>query len=108
MSYAGERIARRRKALGISQEELAAAIGTNQKQISRYENGHNAPTAEVLVAMARSLDTTTDWLLGLSDFEERPLRGENDLNEDERELIRIYRSKPPSKRRQVVDIARVV
>jgi len=108
MSNAGERIARRRKTLGISQEELAALIGTNQKQISRYENGHNDPTADVLIAMARALETTADWLLGLSDVEERPLRGVTDLNEDERELILIYRSKPASKRRQVVDIARVV
>lgn len=108
MSIQAERIRARRQQLGITQEDLAETVGTSQRQISKYENGHNDPTADVLAALARALDTSTDWLLGLTSNPERPLRGESDLNDEERELILIYRSKPPSRRRQVVEIARVV
>jgi transcriptional regulator with XRE-family HTH domain len=108
MSIQATRIRERRQKVGMTQEELADRIGTNQRQISKYENGHNDPTADVLAALARALDTTTDWLLGLTDTPERPLRTEADLNEDERELLLIYRSKPAARRKQVVEIAKVV
>lgn len=108
MSILANRVRERRRQLGMSQEELAALIGSSQRQISKYENGLNDPTGDVLVALAHALDTSADWLLGLSNTAERHLDGESDLNADERELILIYRSKPASKRRQVVEIARVV
>jgi len=92
----------------MTQEELAELIGTNQRQISKYENGYNDPTADVLAGLARALDTTSDWLLGLTDVAERPLRTEMDLNEDERELIKLYRSKPTEKRRQAIEVLKVI
>lgn len=104
----GDRIAVRRKQLQLSQEQLAQMIGTNQKQISRYENDQNDPTADVVAALANALDTTTDWLLGLTDNPERPMRGETDLNDDERELLKLYRSKTLPGRKQIINIARVV
>jgi transcriptional regulator with XRE-family HTH domain len=50
----GERIRRRRKALGISQHELAAKCGTHQTTISRREHG-TEPTYAELRAIARAL-----------------------------------------------------
>lgn len=101
------RIAERRKELGISQEELAAAIGTNQRQISRYERGDNDPTGEVLISLADALDTTIDFLVGRSANPLRPLRNENDLDDVEREAITVLRSKPPTDRKRVVEIMRL-
>lgn len=108
MGYPGDRIALRRQQLRLSQEELANEIGSSQKQVSRYENGHNDPTSEVLVKFARALDTTTDWLLGLTDNPERSLRDEGDLSPDERELLEIYREKPIEKRRQMRNVAKAL
>lgn len=70
MSIVGERIRDRRVQIGLSQEQLAHAIGSHQKQISRYEKGENDPTAEVVIRIAKALQTTPDWLLGFDDLEE--------------------------------------
>ena len=37
----GEKIKRRRRKLGISQEELAETLGVTYQQVQRYENGTN-------------------------------------------------------------------
>lgn len=92
----------------MSQEELALSIGTNQRQISMYENDKNSPTGEVLIAMADVLDTTVDYLLGRSDITDRPLRGMFDLDDIEREAIKVLRSKPREQRPKIVEIMRMV
>jgi ribosome-binding protein aMBF1 (putative translation factor) len=45
----------RRKALGLSQKDLAAASGIDQADISRIEHGHANPTFGTLNALARAL-----------------------------------------------------
>lgn len=47
----GELISRR-KALGLSQAELAQKSGNKQQVISRIENKENSPTLKTLVAIA--------------------------------------------------------
>lgn len=105
MSPTSSRIAERRRQLGISQEDLADILGTHQRQISRYETGQNDPTAEVLAAIARALNTTPDWLLGFTE-NLKPLQ--QILSEDERQLLEIYRGKPAETRRKVLEVARVL
>jgi transcriptional regulator with XRE-family HTH domain len=53
-----------RKARGITQVELAKALGTTQRVISYYETGAPLPSADFLVALAHALRVTTDELLG--------------------------------------------
>lgn len=108
MISVGRRIAGRRTALSISQEELAARIGSSQKQISRYETDSNLPSAETIVAISEALDTTTDFLLGRTDDPARPLRSASDPDTEELQLLEIYRQKTPEKRRQIVEVARVL
>ncbi len=40
-----------RKALGLSQVDLAAKLGVNQATISRFENGDLTPNARTLLAL---------------------------------------------------------
>lgn len=94
----GLRIAERRKRLELSQEELAYRIGTNQRQVSRYERGANDPTGEVLVKIADALDTTIDYLMGRTSTPDRDSHSQNDLSEDEAEIIRLIRRAKPEKR----------
>lgn len=107
MNVLGERIAQRRKELGMSQEDLALLMQTHQRQISRYETGQNDPTVRVLIAIAQALDTTPTWLLGLSDNPERPLTEDN-LTEDERTLLELFRSKEPTRRHSILEILKLV
>lgn len=108
MSTLGSRIKLRRVELGLNQTELANLLHTDQKQISKYENDKQEPTAGVLLNLARELETTADWLLGLTELVERPLRGEGDLDDEEVKLIEIYRAKNPRERQKMMEIARVV
>lgn len=59
----GERLKQLRQEHGWSQADLAAKIGTDPGQISRYENGKMTPSAEAVVRLAQILDVTTDYLL---------------------------------------------
>jgi transcriptional regulator with XRE-family HTH domain len=101
------RIRERRNELDMSQEELAVLINSSQKQVSKYETGINDPTADVLNLLADALDTTVDYILGRTDYPERPLRGEFDLDEIEREAIKILRSKKRAERERIVEIMKL-
>jgi transcriptional regulator with XRE-family HTH domain len=61
----GKRLIALRKARGITQVELAKALGTTQRTISYYENEAGLPTVALLGKIARALSVTTDELLGL-------------------------------------------
>ncbi len=63
----GERIRRRRMALGWNQGRLAEEAQMPQGHISRFEHGQYVTiNPEKLVAIAKALGVTTDWLLGLT------------------------------------------
>lgn len=59
----GERIKSLREKRGLTQQDLAKAIGSEWTQISRYERDINFPTADRVVALARALRTTPNALL---------------------------------------------
>lgn len=59
-----EYLARRRKALGLSQEELAAQIGVSRQAVSKWETGDVVPDLNRLLALAEALDTSLDALCG--------------------------------------------
>jgi len=90
MSLLAKRIRSRRKTLQLNQESLAELIGTNQGQVSKYENGDNVPSSEVLAALAQALETSADWLLGLSQ-EIQPDLNETDLSPKEQEAVSAWR-----------------
>jgi transcriptional regulator with XRE-family HTH domain len=90
MSVQAQRLRERRKALGMSQQQLAKQIGSNQAQISKYEQGDSDPTAEALAELSRALDVASDWLLGLTD-ELAPCLNETDLSAQERRAVNDWR-----------------
>ena len=46
-----------RKASGLSQEELAKAIGTSQSRISKWEHGEETPRIQALDRIAKATGT---------------------------------------------------
>jgi transcriptional regulator with XRE-family HTH domain len=52
----GERIRARRTELGLTQEQLADALGVSYQQIQKYETGANRISAGRLFEIARKLD----------------------------------------------------
>lgn len=60
----GERLVALRKARGLTQVQLAEAIGSTQRAISYYENEASYPPAPVVADLAGGLGVTIDELMG--------------------------------------------
>lgn len=58
----GANIQRAREAAGLTQEELAEAIGKQQPTISRWEMGVSSPPYSVLIRLAQALDVDVVYL----------------------------------------------
>jgi transcriptional regulator with XRE-family HTH domain len=90
MALQVKRLRERRQALRISQKTLAGLIGTNQGQISKVETGESAPSSDLLAELARVLEVSADWLLGLSDEMNCEVM-QADLNATELEAVSAWR-----------------
>lgn len=64
----GERIARLRKEKGMTQEQLASALGISSPAVSKWETDSSYPDITLLCSLARALGTNVDYLLA---YEER-------------------------------------
>lgn len=64
MNAIGDNIKAARKALRMSQDALAEAIGANRVTISKYENGIYLPSVPALERLAVALHTTPEELFG--------------------------------------------
>ena len=59
----GPRIAALRREAGWSQAELAARLQVSPSAMGMYEQGRREPPVDLLVALARELGVSTDFLL---------------------------------------------
>lgn len=100
----GNKIKERRELLGISQTDLAEALGTSQNQVSRYERGASDPTSEMLLKLASALGTSPNWLTGFGEDE----ANSSGLDEEELELLLLYRAKSPESKQKIRDVVRVL
>lgn len=50
----------------LSQDQLARMIGVNKSTIAHYEGGLKLPSLPKLIALARTLKVSTDYLLGIN------------------------------------------
>lgn len=74
-----------REKQGKSQVNVAVHVGIAQEMISAYEAGKNLPSADKLIKLAKYLDTSTDYLLGLTN-DPTPIRLFNRSNLTETEI----------------------
>lgn len=58
-----EHLRERRRALGLTQKELAELLGYSEKAVSKWENGCGMPPAVMLPKLAATLETTMEELL---------------------------------------------
>lgn len=87
------------KELGILAKKVSDDTGISNGNISDWKNGRSMPTAIKLDILANYLDCSVDYLLGRTDnisiYE--PFTSQSEvlqpiLNEDEQDILRIYRS----------------
>ncbi|KMZ53128.1 helix-turn-helix domain-containing protein [Dorea sp. D27] len=82
----GQLIARRRKAVGLTQKELAARLGVTNKAVSKWETGGGLPDVGMLKQLCQILEISVDELL---DGEQRGTGGgSNDRGIADEEEVR--------------------
>lgn len=62
MNTFAARLLQARSAAGLTQKELADAVGVSTVQLSRYEGGKSTPRPRVMAQLAIALGVNTQWL----------------------------------------------
>lgn len=63
----GDRIIFLRNELNLSQKELADKVNINNSVLSRIESNKRPIRDDELISLAKTLDTSIDYILGISD-----------------------------------------
>lgn len=99
----GLRIREARKLAGYpTQESLALALRTNygfktdRPMVSKWESGKQIPEMYTIKCLAELCEVSTDYLCGKA--EKPTLSSEDGLNEEEAELVRLYKAASPALR----------
>jgi len=110
MKQVGQRIADRRKRLGLTQQRMADALHVSFQAVSKWENGSSLPDVTLLAPIARLLQTSVDALLGhqpapATDYEQRYQNEEYYWGvQPNRLCYEILQRKPPIRPLRVLDI----
>jgi transcriptional regulator with XRE-family HTH domain len=115
--HVGKRLRRRRRLLGLTQQQLAEAMGIRFQQIQKYECGANRVTASRLYELAVALNVPVNYFYeGLSQQSppgpgngpaDRDLIAADVLSQKETlELIRAYYKLGERPRRRLLDLAK--
>ncbi len=70
--YIGKRIQEVRTEKGLKQDYIATELRINRPNISKYETGETAIPLDILKKISKILDTSTDYLLGLTECKKAP------------------------------------
>ncbi|MEJ2816399.1 helix-turn-helix transcriptional regulator [Caulobacter sp. CCG-8] len=111
--HVGKLIRARRRAIGMSQDELAPAIGVSFQQVQKYELGSNRVSASKLFAIAQALGVPVGTFF--ADLEEAGADlsvlsefGDFLVLNGAAELVKAYRKLSTDQRRVLVDLAQVM
>jgi len=81
----GQRIAQKRKELGLSQENLGEQLGVSRQAIYKWESDATLPEIEKLISLSRIFSVSVGWLLG--EEEQVPVSGEKELTEEQLQMV---------------------
>lgn len=84
INFFGDKLKSIRKSRHLTQLELSKRLEVSKGTISAYEQGLSYPSIETLVKICNILDTSSDYLLGLSDELPFKLGG---LNEEQMQTM---------------------
>lgn len=66
MNSLGERIRSARESAGFTQEKLAERAGVSRSAVARWETNDIEPNLNHLVLLSKTLNVSTDFLLGVN------------------------------------------
>lgn len=110
--HVGTRIRHRRWLIGMTQQQLAEAVGIKFQQIQKYETGANRVSASRLWDIAEALEVDIAFFFeGLAKDDEggtRALPADIIGDKEALDLVRSYYAIPENQRRRLFDLARVL
>jgi transcriptional regulator with XRE-family HTH domain len=110
--HLGKRLRRRRRLLGLTQQQVAEVVGIRFQQIQKYECGANRISAARLWELSQALDVPVSYFYdGLGEYQprrllEQPEAGDNLVRKETRDLIRAYYRLGERPRRRLLDLAK--
>jgi len=113
--HLGRRLRRRRRLLGLTQQQLAGACGVRFQQIQKYECGANRISAARLWQLSAALEVPVGYFYdGLAGADENPMVETRDVREsgemlarkETLDLIRAYYQLGERPRRRLLDLAK--
>ena len=114
--HVGKRLRRRRRLLGMTQQELASQVGVRFQQIQKYECGANRITASRLYDLARAMNVSVQYffdgmpaanLIPNAANDAEQMEGDIFSQTETLELVRAYyRIKDYHVRRRIYELAK--
>src|ERR1700756_4204493 len=105
--HLGRRLRRRRRILGLTQQQLAGACGVRFQQIQKYECAANRMSASRLWQLAQVLEVPVSYFYdGISEAREAQSGGEGGevfAQKETRDLVQAYYQLGERPRRRLLD-----
>lgn len=115
--HVGKRLRRRRRLLGMTQQELASQVGVRFQQIQKYECGANRITASRLYDLARAMNVSVQYFFDGMVSQSTVPNAANDAEQMEGdilsqketlELVRAYYRLSERPRRRLLELAKAL
>lgn len=106
-SHVGQKIRQRRWMVGMTQQQLAEAVGIKFQQIQKYETGMNRVSASRLWDISRALDVSASFFFeGLTDGSDASSAEDEIMQQKETlDLLRSYYAIPAGQRKRFLHLA---
>lgn len=88
-----ERLRKLRKKRGLTIKDFSKEINVAASTVSMYESGHREPNIDMILMLCKELDTTSDYLLGLSEVNNKSTTDNSKLIYSLNEELGIYKDK---------------
>ena len=115
--YVGKRLRRRRRLLGMTQQDLANEVGVRFQQIQKYECGANRITASRLFDLANALTVNVNYFfdglaadgtLAPANDSTETLAGDILSQKETLEMVRAYYRLSERPRRRLLELAKAL
>ena len=83
----GQRIAQKRKELGLSQEALGDQMGVSRQAIYKWESDATLPEIEKMVVLSKLFGVSVGWLLGVEEEASSQQTEPDTMNQDQLDMV---------------------
>jgi len=115
--HVGKRLRRRRRLLGMTQQDLAVLVGVRFQQIQKYECGANRVTSSRLFELSKALNVSVQYffdgiendnLQGMAANDADRLDGDILSQKETLELVRAYYRLGERPRKRLLELAKAL